>query len=246
MSATFDATTKAAYDAATTAQSRAEAIVASLTGTISVKVFNGSNTEMGSGTMAAPVGDGGRRRGGARRGDEIHGRHHGHPGRGLVHPVPERRCLEVGARLVRAVWQRSGLHLVARRVDRAQIPAPSARRRSSARATRPRCSRWHRRRRALRPRAEPSSSPRPIPRASRGVLQPHDDARRHHDQRHGARDGHGCGGGHLGQYRRAGDRRHPDRERDVRGDGGEPGRESVGLVHGRVRVRPDHALHRAD
>lgn len=54
MSATFDATTKAAYDAATTAQARAEAIVASLTGTISVKVFNGSNTEMGSGTMAAP------------------------------------------------------------------------------------------------------------------------------------------------------------------------------------------------
>jgi hypothetical protein len=54
MSATFDTTTKAAYDAATTAQSRAEAIVASLTGTISVKVFNGSNTEMGSGTMAAP------------------------------------------------------------------------------------------------------------------------------------------------------------------------------------------------
>jgi hypothetical protein len=54
MSATFDTTTKAAYDAATTAQDRAEAIVASLTGTISVKVFNGSNTEMGSGTMAAP------------------------------------------------------------------------------------------------------------------------------------------------------------------------------------------------
>lgn len=54
MSATFDATTKAAYDAATTAQARAEAIVASLSGTISVKVFNGSNTEMGSGTMADP------------------------------------------------------------------------------------------------------------------------------------------------------------------------------------------------
>jgi hypothetical protein len=54
MSATFDATTTAAYDAATTAQSRAEAIVASLAGTISVKVFNGSNTEMGSGTMASP------------------------------------------------------------------------------------------------------------------------------------------------------------------------------------------------
>lgn len=54
MSATFDATTKAAYDAATTAQARAEAIVASLTGTISVKVFNGSNAAMGTGTMAAP------------------------------------------------------------------------------------------------------------------------------------------------------------------------------------------------
>lgn len=54
MSATFDSTTKAAYDAAITAQARAEAVVASLTGTISVKVFNGSNTEMGSGTMADP------------------------------------------------------------------------------------------------------------------------------------------------------------------------------------------------
>ena len=54
MSATFDATTTAAYEAATTAQARAQAIVASLTGTISVKVFNGSNVEMGSGTMASP------------------------------------------------------------------------------------------------------------------------------------------------------------------------------------------------
>lgn len=54
MSATFDAATTAAYQAATTAAARAAAIVASLTGTISVKVFNGSNVEMGSGTMAAP------------------------------------------------------------------------------------------------------------------------------------------------------------------------------------------------
>jgi hypothetical protein len=54
VSATFDATTTAAYEAATTAQSRAEAIVASLTGTISVTVYNGSNAAMGTGTMAAP------------------------------------------------------------------------------------------------------------------------------------------------------------------------------------------------
>ena len=54
MSATFDAATTAAYQAATTAAARAAAIVASLTGTISVKVFNGSNTEMGAGTMASP------------------------------------------------------------------------------------------------------------------------------------------------------------------------------------------------
>lgn len=54
MSATFDAATTAAYQAATTAAARAAAIVASLTGTISVKVFNGSNVEMGAGTMAAP------------------------------------------------------------------------------------------------------------------------------------------------------------------------------------------------
>jgi hypothetical protein len=54
VSATFDATTKAAYDAATTAQARAAAIVASLTGTISVKVFDGDDAEMGSGTMASP------------------------------------------------------------------------------------------------------------------------------------------------------------------------------------------------
>lgn len=54
MSATFDATTTAAYEAATTAQDRAAAIVASLTGTITVTVYNGSNAAMGTGTMAAP------------------------------------------------------------------------------------------------------------------------------------------------------------------------------------------------
>lgn len=54
MSATFDATTTAAYEAATTAEDRAAAIVASLTGTISVKVYDGDDTEMGSGTMASP------------------------------------------------------------------------------------------------------------------------------------------------------------------------------------------------
>ena len=54
MSATFDATTTGEYSAATTAAARSAVIVAALTGTISVKVFNGSNTEMGSGTMAAP------------------------------------------------------------------------------------------------------------------------------------------------------------------------------------------------
>lgn len=54
MSATFDATTTAEYTAASTAAARSAVIVAALTGTISVKVFNGSNTEMGSGTMAAP------------------------------------------------------------------------------------------------------------------------------------------------------------------------------------------------
>jgi hypothetical protein len=54
MSATFDATTTAAYEAATTAQSRAEAIVASLTGTITVTVYDGDDAAMGTGTMAAP------------------------------------------------------------------------------------------------------------------------------------------------------------------------------------------------
>lgn len=54
MSATFDATTKAAYDAATTAPERSAIIVAALTGTISVKVFDADDTEMGSGTMVAP------------------------------------------------------------------------------------------------------------------------------------------------------------------------------------------------
>lgn len=54
MSATFDATTTAEYAAATTAAARSAVIVAALTGTISVKVFDGSNVEKGSGTMASP------------------------------------------------------------------------------------------------------------------------------------------------------------------------------------------------
>lgn len=54
MSATFDATTTSEYSAASTASARSAVIVAALTGTVSVKVFNGSNVEMGSGTMAAP------------------------------------------------------------------------------------------------------------------------------------------------------------------------------------------------
>lgn len=54
MSATFDATTTSEYASATTAAARSALIVAALTGTISVKVFNGSNTEMGSGTMDTP------------------------------------------------------------------------------------------------------------------------------------------------------------------------------------------------
>jgi len=62
MSATFDTTTKAAYDAATTATARATAIVASLSsggspqGAVRVKVFNGASpdVEMGAGTMSAP------------------------------------------------------------------------------------------------------------------------------------------------------------------------------------------------
>jgi hypothetical protein len=54
MSATFDATTTSEYSAATTAAARSALIVAALTGTISVKVFDGTNTEMGSGTMDSP------------------------------------------------------------------------------------------------------------------------------------------------------------------------------------------------
>jgi hypothetical protein len=62
MSATFDTTTKTAYDAATTATARATAIVASLSsggspqGSVVVKVYSGASpdVEMGSGTMSAP------------------------------------------------------------------------------------------------------------------------------------------------------------------------------------------------
>ncbi len=54
MSATFDATTTAEYAAASTAAARSALIVAALTGTISVKVFNALDVEMGSGTMDSP------------------------------------------------------------------------------------------------------------------------------------------------------------------------------------------------
>jgi hypothetical protein len=54
MSATFDATTTSEYATATTAAARSALIVAALTGTISVKVFDGSDVEKGSGTMASP------------------------------------------------------------------------------------------------------------------------------------------------------------------------------------------------
>lgn len=54
MSVTFDTTTRAAYEAATTATAKAASVVSSLTGTISVKVYNASNTAVGDGTMASP------------------------------------------------------------------------------------------------------------------------------------------------------------------------------------------------
>lgn len=54
MSATFDATTTSEYEAATTASARSALIVAALTGTVSVKVFDGSDVEKGTGTMASP------------------------------------------------------------------------------------------------------------------------------------------------------------------------------------------------
>ena len=61
MSATFDATTTAEYAAATTAAARSAVIVAALTGTISVKVFNGSNGDDGRavGSGVRCYGDGG-------------------------------------------------------------------------------------------------------------------------------------------------------------------------------------------
>lgn len=54
MSVTFDTTTRAAYEAATTATAKAAAVVSSLTGTVSVKVYNASNTAVGDGTMDSP------------------------------------------------------------------------------------------------------------------------------------------------------------------------------------------------
>lgn len=51
---TLDATTRAAYDAATTAAGRAQAVLDALTGTVDIKVYNGSGSVMGSGTIAAP------------------------------------------------------------------------------------------------------------------------------------------------------------------------------------------------
>lgn len=50
----LDATTLSSYLAASTADARAQAVIDSLTGTVYVRVYDGSNTLMGEGTMAAP------------------------------------------------------------------------------------------------------------------------------------------------------------------------------------------------
>jgi hypothetical protein len=54
VSVTFDTTSRAAYEAATTATAKAAAVVSSLTGTVYVKVYNASNTVVGDGTMDSP------------------------------------------------------------------------------------------------------------------------------------------------------------------------------------------------
>ena len=114
MSATFDATTTAEYAAATTAAARSAVIVAALTGTISVKVFNGSNVEKGSGTMAAPWAMASGNTVTVGEVIELHGRRDSHAGCQLVHPISERRRDAVGAGVVRSGRERARLHLVAR------------------------------------------------------------------------------------------------------------------------------------
>ncbi len=54
MALTLDATTLAAYTAASTADARAQAVIDALSGTVYVRVYNGAGTLMGEGTMAAP------------------------------------------------------------------------------------------------------------------------------------------------------------------------------------------------
>lgn len=50
----FDAATLTEYNAVTTAADRAQAVINALSGTVSVKVYNGSNAVMGSGVMQSP------------------------------------------------------------------------------------------------------------------------------------------------------------------------------------------------
>jgi hypothetical protein len=50
----LDATTAAEYAAATTAATRAQAVVSALGSSVTVKVYDGSSTEMGAGTLIAP------------------------------------------------------------------------------------------------------------------------------------------------------------------------------------------------
>lgn len=54
MALSLDASTAAAYQAATEATERAALLLAALTGTVSVKVYDGGDNEMGSGTLADP------------------------------------------------------------------------------------------------------------------------------------------------------------------------------------------------
>ncbi len=54
MAILLDQTTKAEYDALSLASARASAVVSALTGTVVVEVYNGVNTLVASGTMAAP------------------------------------------------------------------------------------------------------------------------------------------------------------------------------------------------
>ncbi len=54
MAILLDQTTKAEYNALSLASARASAVVSALTGTVVVEVYNGTDTLMASGTMAAP------------------------------------------------------------------------------------------------------------------------------------------------------------------------------------------------